>query len=308
MPLVSIKMGRNGMNKLKFKAGVVILSCLVFCVHAQAQSQEVWEQHIRFVKAKTDFANWGKETNQVIPGLAISPSLLPRLKGLRAAWPRANYTLEMYQKSPYVRIRQWWVSDQNQFEAVMVVGETFTAAKEYLLKQYIETQKKPALIKTPAKNFQIKLGNVCFVTETDDKVEAFSTLDFIRHNVVIMLRAEGNLQTQMRAMAEKMDDLLLKHKAVKEYDQLPDIPKIKSMTLDKKIIKLGEEASLTLRIHNPQDRELRFDWQLSAGGVRQDRAEKLFYQGTEPGQQQIKAIVMNDLGLFSLASAEIEVK
>lgn len=295
------------MKKILYQASVIILGCMVFCVHAQAQSQEVFEKHIKYVKEKTAFANWGKETNQVIPGLDISPQLLPRLKDLKSARPQANYVLEHYQKTPYVKISQWWKSEKDQLVAVMVVGPSFTAAKEYLLKQYVETQKAPALIKIPAQKFKLKIGNVCFVTTQDNQGETFSSLDFIRHNVIIMLTAEGELQNHLRDMAERLDALLMKHKSVKRYDQLPDIPKILSLALARKSIKAGDETPFTLSIRNPRDRKLHYDWKLSAGGVRQDHAGQFFYQGTEPGQQQIEAIVMNDLGLFNRASVAIKV-
>ena len=132
------------------------------------------------------------------------------------------------------------------------------------------------LIKTPARKFQMNIGDVCFVTEVDNSGEAFTSLDFIRHNVIIMMTAEGSLEKDLRTIAEKLDALLMKNKTEKSYDALSDIPSIKSFSSGKRKINLSEEIPLSIRINNPKARELYFDWNMTGGGVRKEYTGKFF--------------------------------
>jgi hypothetical protein len=273
---------------------------------AIGQHDKLFQERTKLVKEKYDFANWEKETGKVISGVAISEEMFPQLSSLRKVWPKDNYSLENVQGATYTRIRQWWRSERNEFEVMMVVGPTFEAAKQYLIRQYDETQREPPLIKPAGRRFGLTIGNVCFVTTEKEGAE-FATVDFIRHNVLFMMRAEGALKNQLRLIAEGLDALMLKKKMFAKYGDLPDLPTVKTFSAKKTEIKLGEDVPLILKVNNPQKRRLRYFWTMTGGGVEENLPEGFVYYGGEKGRQHITVTVVNNLGLLSSKSLDIEV-
>jgi hypothetical protein len=289
---------------------------LIFCVvlaittilfgKALGQHDQVVQERINLVKEKYDFANWEKETGKVISGVAVSKEIFPQLRSIRKVWPNDNYSLEKIQEATYTRIRQWWRSKRDEFEVTMFVGPTFEAAKQYLIKQYVETQRESPLIKPAGRRLGLTIGNICFVT-TEKEGADFATIDFIRHNVLFMMRAEGVLRKQLRSIAERLDGLMLKKKTFAKYEDLSDLPTIKTFSPEKKEIKLGEDVPLILKVNNPKKKELRYFWTMTGGGVEKDLPERFVYHGGEKGKQHITVTVVNDLGLNNSKSLDIEV-
>lgn len=286
--------------------GAMIVCAVLFLGNAMGQSLEAFRERIERVKEKYDFDNWGPETGKVISGVAISEKIFPPLSQMRKVWREDSYSVKNVQEVTYTEIRKWWRLENDQFEVTMVVGPTFEAAKEYLILGYAYTQREPPLIKPPGREFGLNVGNVCFVT-VEEEGEAFSSIDFIRHNVLFMMKAEGAVQKDLRAMAETLDALLLKKKPVGKYEQLPDLPTIKTFSLEKAKINLGEEVLLSLEVNNPQQRELRYFWTMTGGGVEKDLLENFVYYGGDEGKQHITVTVVNDIGLHDSKSADIEV-
>lgn len=294
------------MKKLTFILCTMLIINALFVEKTVGQHDELIRERIEFVKDRTNFANWGSEIGKIISGVSISEQILPQLSTLRKVWKEDSYSVEEIQKVTYTKIRKWWQLEANQYDVTMVVGPSFDAAKEFLLLRYVETQREPPLIKPPGRQFGLEIGNVCFVT-TEDGGETFSSIDFIRHNVLFMMRSEGNFQKNLRTIAVTLDTLLLKKTPVGSYEQLPDLPAIKTFSMGKPKIKLGEESLLTLEINNPQQRELRYFWTMTGGGIEKNLLENFVYYGAEAGKQQITVTVVNDIGLYYSKSVEIEV-
>lgn len=294
------------MKKLFSILYILLIPTILFVNNSLGQTEETIRRRIELVKEKYDFANWGPETGKVISGVAISEKVLPQLNSMKKVWREDNYSVEIDQEIRYAVIRKWWQMEDDQFDISMVVGPSFEAAKEYLISRYIETQREPPLVKPSGREFGLNLGNVCFVT-VEEEDEAFSSIDFIRHNVLFMMRAEGNVRMSLRNMAETLDALLLKKTPVGSYDKLPDLPTIKTFFPEKAKINLGEETLLTLEIINPQQKELRYFWTMSGGGVDKDLLENFVYYGAEVGKQHIIVTVVNEIGLLDSKSVDIEV-
>lgn len=291
--------------------------CTLFCVSfifstffyntVFGQPERVFQEQLRLVKEKYNFANWGIDTGKVISGMPITAQILPQLSEMDKVWRKDNYSVQNIQKITYVKIRKLWRSENGEFEATMVLGSTFEAVKQYLIMRYAETQREPPLIKPAGRKFDLKIGNVSFVTAIDRRGEAFSSIDFIRHNVLIMVRAEGDVRKELKAMAETLDTFLLEKKPVAKYKQLPDLPTIKTFSLEKSKIKLRESVMLTVEVNNPGKRELHYFWTMTGGGVEKDLLENFVYYGTEAGIQHITVTVVNDIGLYGTESVDIEV-
>ena len=263
-----------------------IRSCVISCIalllavnlveKAIGQPERAFQRQLELVKQKYDLANWGPETGRVISGLAISEEVLPQLSSMKKVWREDDYSVENVQKASYTKIRKWWRRENDQFKVTLVVAPSFDAAKRYLILRYATTQRKTPLIKPPGRAFGLNIGNVCFVTEREQG-EAFSSIDFIRHNVVLMMSAKGDVQKAMASMARTLDALLAKKHPIEDFKQLPDLPKVKTLSPTKASINLGEHVLLTLEVDNPKRKELHYFWTLTGGGVEKDSLERFVY-------------------------------
>ncbi|NIM14949.1 MAG: hypothetical protein GTO45_23535 [Candidatus Aminicenantes bacterium] len=271
---------------------------------------------LQWVKEKYDFANWGSETEKVIPGLAISEKTLPQLSGLEKAWKEDHYRIIKIRETAFLVMRQWWKADDRQFDVKMVVCPTFAAAKRCLIFHYADTTRKTPLIKPPGRKFGLDMGNLCFVMPEKTAAPgrdgnfsyAFSSIDFIRHNVLFMMRAEGSLKKELGTMAGILDNHLLEKKPVTTYSQLKDIPLITRFSCERIDIKRGESVPLLLEVSNTGKRELHYSWRMTGGGIEKDANGNFLYYGGDVGSQTITVTVLNDLGLYSSKSLEVKVK
>ncbi len=262
--------------------------------------QGISEDKLKWLREKYQFNIWPGQTGKVIPGVTISTKTVEELKGMSQIWKKANYSLETIQCKTFLKICQWWKLMDEQLLATMVVGHTFEAAKQYLILHYANTNRQPPLIKPPGKEFGICIGNVCFVTPACEK-GSFSTIDFIRHNVIIMLEAKGELTGKLREIAEGLDDILkiiTTQKSKECYKELEDIPRITEFSCQNTTIQLGDTVYLNLRVKNPKISELHHYWRMTGGGIEEDRNGNLMYYGGEPGKHKIMVTTMNDLGLY----------
>jgi PKD repeat protein len=282
-----------------------LVSCL-FTAEIGAQSQEMLEKQLQTAKEKYDYANWEAETGIVTAGLNISPAILPQLQGMSKKWQKDNFRIETIQDTPCANLRQWWASDDRQLQITMVVCPTFTAAKEYLISYYANTQMAPLVPKPTGRELGLDIGNICYAAPAGQG-GGFLAVDFIRHNVVIMMRAEGNSRKELAAAARTLDGLLLNKEAKGDYRGLQEIPVITRFSSKKAAIELGERVLLDLEVNNPSGGELVYSWDISGGGVKKNLKGNFVYYGGEPGTHTITVTVINDLGLYDSRSLKIEV-
>jgi hypothetical protein len=287
----------------------VIVTCLVSCLFTgeiRAQSQEMLEKQLQTAKEKYDYANWEAETGMVIPGLNISRAILPQLQSMSKKWQKDNISIETIQGTTYSKFRQWWTAANRQLQITMVVCPTFTAAKEYLISYYAHTQMAPLVPKPTGKESGLNIGNICYAAPVEQP-GSFIDIDFIRHNVLIMMRAEGKSRKKLAAAAGTLDGLLLNKEATGDYSGLREIPTVTRFSCKKAAIKQGETVLLDLEVNNPTRGELHYFWDISGGGVKKNLKGNFVYYGGEAGTHAITVTVVNDLGLHHSRSLEIEV-
>ena len=274
------------------------------------QVDGILKKRLQMAKMGYDFANWGTETSKIISGISISKEILPQLSSMEKLWKSDHYTIERYQKNIYVIIRKLWKLGNDQFDVKMVVCPTFDAAKEYLILSYADSAQNPLKIKQLGTALGLNIGNVCFVTVSRTvRPIAFSSIDFIRHNVLIMMTASGSINEKMGNMSRKLDHLLSEKTPVNEYSQLKEIPFITDFSCDKSQLELGECAALNLKIKNPKDCYTEYLWQLTGGGIEKDDDGKFLFYASDIGKNEITVLVLNAMGLWSSPKfLEIEVK
>jgi PKD repeat protein len=267
---------------------------------------ETPENRLYTAMQKYNYANWQAETGKVISGLDISGKILSQLKSMSKIWQKDNVSIETIQGTTYAKIRKWWAAADRQLEITMVVCPTFSAAKEYLIYRYANTQTAPQVTKPTGRQLGLKIGNVCYATPARHR-PGFVDIDLIRHNVIFMMRAEGDSTRELGTAARILDNLLLKKKTRGHYRELMEIPEITGFSCKKTTIKQGETVLLNLEINNPTGSELYYSWDMSGGGVEKIHGKNFVYYGGEPGTHTIKVTVLNDLGLIHSRSLEIEV-
>lgn len=296
--------------KKRFQVNIIcvfvtfLLSCF-FTGEIEAQSREKVKQ-LDTAKEKYDYANWVAETDRVIPGLKISNAILPQLHGMSKKWRKDNFSIETIQGTTYSKFRQWWTSSDRQLNVTMVISPTFAAAKEYLISYYANTIMAPLVPKPKGSQSGLHIGNVCFAVPVEQE-GGFTSIDFIRHNVIIMMRAEGKSMKELAAAAETLDGLLANKEVKGNHAEFTEILTITRFSCKKAEIKHGKRVILNLEVNNPTRDELRYFWKISGGGVKKNPRDDFVYYGGEVGTQTITVTVVNDLGLHHSRSLQIEV-
>jgi hypothetical protein len=294
---------------------VIIINVMfwVFCLwsgNVMGMSREIPGEKIKQVMERYDYANWETGSGKVIPGVKISEKVLQKLNNIKMerAWKKDISSIGKVEGIPYSIIRKYWKSeDKNSLlDVTMVVAPTSEAARKFLIMRYAASQIGPSLVKPAGRDFGIDIGKTCFVTRTGE-MSNLSSIDFIRDNVVIMIKAEGSFRTELEAMARELDESLLQDPHADNYSQLKQIPTITRFSCERITINLGETVPLHLEVNNPRQRELRYFWKISGGGVEKDRNGNFFYYGGEAGKHTVTVTVLNDVGLQHSKSIEIEV-
>lgn len=279
------------------------------------RSRDFLQERLYMAMEEYGYNQWRSDVSGVIPGVPTPGKILEILEGIPKVWKNDDYSIERIPGEAYVNviIRKLWAQGANKLDATMTVCPTFKLAKKYLIFQYASTQMEPMIAKPVGSTLGLKIGDICFATP-GKKEGSFSSIDFIRCNVVIMMRAEGSLQDKLKKMAAIMDtELNVPGKKKASYSQLQGIPRI---TLPEKLvemqpeIKLGTSLSLDLKVEKllpGQFDETRYFWRLTGGGVDEDSSGNFHYYGGDLGEQTITVTTVNELGLHDSKTLKIKV-
>jgi hypothetical protein len=272
--------------------------------------QEISREKIKQVMERYDYINWDAGNGKVIPGVKISENILQKFNNIKMkrAWKKDISSMGKVEGIPYSIIRKYWKSEDNNslLDVTMVVAPTSEAARKFLIMRYAASQIGPSLVKPAGRDLGIDIGKTCFVTGTGE-MGNLSSIDFIRDNVVIMMKAEGSFRSKLEPMARELDERLLQEPPADNFSQLKETPIITRFSCERITIKPGESVPLHLEVNNPKQRELRYSWNMSGGGVEKDGNGNFFYYGGEEGKHTITVTVLNDVGLHYSRTLEIEV-
>jgi hypothetical protein len=294
-------------NKLFIYISILFLILTAFTGDIIGQSVEKFDRRIQYVKEKLNFSKWPVVSGNLRSGLAISSDILPQISKMRLVEPEDDFRIERLQKMQFIEINRKWKYEKNRFDAVMITATTSESARNHLILRYAYSQPDPPPVKRMGADFGLKIGDICLVTPEDSAGESFTSIDFVRDNVIIMLSAEGGIRKELRAMAKTIDAMLLKNKSALKYDDLPDIPRIKTFSVEKSKIHLGEKVPLSVEINNPGNNKLNFYWEVTGGGVEKNLLDQFIYYAGDPGKQKIQLTVINDVGLYHTQTLNVEV-
>jgi len=286
--------------------GLILTLCPV--LKAGDPADVLSPERLNRLKAQYRYESWRDETGGVISGFRVSEDILPQIRGMENAWPADNYALITTENGICAEIRRCWTSGTGRLDVTLVVGPAFDAVKSYLISAYAHTSMISPPVRPGGRQFGLDIGEVCFVMPDHQKNGGFSSVDFIRHNVLFRLKSEGDVNRHLKAMAETLDALLMRKETAADMDQHPERPRIQTFLPQKSPIRLGEETALDLKVRQAAPRSLHYDWTLSGGGVRKDLLDQFLYYGGEEGDHQVTLTVINEMGLLDTASFNISVQ
>lgn len=283
---------------------------MLFCLMATSllAGADPWEDQ---VKQAYDYANWGPDTGQMIAGIAVSRHTLPWLDGMWRIWPEDDYSVEVVDSEHVSRIRQYWIGETENPEnpasrllIEMIVGRSHQVIQEYLITRYIESQ---ALIaREPGVNYGFNLGHLSFVY-TEDGGSSFTTIDFVRHNVLFMFYAEGPLRYELANIAQALDSELSQNSEFTQWTSIDGLPELSHFCPHRYEIEVGDSTPFVIRFYDQPTRPARYLWTVDTGGIDTNRDGSYIYISDAVGYQEVTLAVINDLGLFDVAQTNIDV-
>lgn len=99
--------------------------------------------------------------------------------------------------------RQYWSCSDGYLNLSVVVGPKSDSVKEYLIHRYADLLQDPDYIE------ELDFGQVGFTMAETHIAKPFR-IDLIRHNVLIIMNAEGSFRDYLKKYAYLLDDFLLK--------------------------------------------------------------------------------------------------
>lgn len=294
---------------LFFKSVIIFFSLVITAASLPGQTApDALKENIEFVRKNYDFNSWKSRSGQVIPGIRISREILPQLAGMDKLWAKDNYQISRINNSTLVTIRNIWNRQDWSIDISMTVATSFAVAAEYLVLKYAVTSLDKPGLKSPGRDFNLPLGDVCFVNFEQKQENRDLSVDFIRDNVVFMIRAGGRHREELVELAFILDENLQGKQHYREYSQIEEIPVITRFSLPGPGISYGQKIPLVLEIKNPAQAGLDYHWTMSGGGIEKDFLDRYVYYAGDRGEQQLTLTLITDRGLYTAESIEFIVK
>jgi len=294
---------------------VNLLLCLCFITPQEfglkAQDKKAFERSLKKTMELYNYSNWGVETGKVRAGVDLREILRKfDIDGVNSAetnaWLRESRKIEKIDTATYTITRNWLREKNNLLYITMVTAPSFEAAKKYLIYKYSVSNIGPQPVKTIGEQMGIKLGILCFGSRQKGGTN-LSSVDFIRDNVLFMLRAEGSFLNQLERIAGEIDLQLKNSSTAARLSQLVERPTITRFACQNSIIKLGESTQLWIEIELSTENKLHYVWKTSGGGIEKKHNSMYSYSGGEAGKHTLSLTVINPLGLHDTKTLTLEV-
>jgi hypothetical protein len=246
-----------------------------------------------------------KEVGRVISGIDLSDSNLLSFIDGKSVLKSPLCDVEVFGKTLLSTGRQKWKEENGSLDLKIVVGPTSKKIREYLEFRYSNRSSKPEVLERNK-----AIGDDCIVLK--EKQDGLPIrIDLIRRNVLIIMRAVGDVRGKIMEYARTLDGYLngkLETESVASNENLSEIPVIDLFEICDKSIKLGERSRIELKRNNLENRGMNFFWLVSGGGVEKDCGGDLFFYGAEKGKHTIILIItLNDMFSARSTPKEIEV-
>ncbi|MFQ6104826.1 MAG: hypothetical protein ACE5OP_11120 [Candidatus Glassbacteria bacterium] len=146
------------------------------------------------------------------------------------------------------------------------------------------------------------IGDVCFGLPQQEK-ETFHSIEFVRNNIVILLRTKLDTTMDARSIAKAIDEVILEQPVYPNWRSSGLWISIDRFEITNVNVKSGSTIPIILSVTDPMNESFIKAWELSAGGILEEDG-KISYYAEGSGRQTITLLVANQSGLA--ASAQIE--
>jgi hypothetical protein len=287
----------------EFYIFLMLLALPIFSVtdlstgNVQAQSDD--DQTLARLKELSDFNNWPGKTELNRDGINFSKYVIPSLsKYIKDKRYETPFSLHNDQEDVFVEHHSRWQKTSVDFiEINIIFANSCQKAHEYLIRSFFNSE-MPFEARVPKKDQPIIAGDISF-----DR-----GCFFIRNNMVIELQALGALCKENPIVAFELDSLLLLNPTIQSVDQFK--PVIKQFSCEKNTVKKDTYTGFIIDTVDPKGSELYYSWELSGGGISNDKQGKYRYYagGPEGSVQKVTLIVINDRGYYATADCEIKIE
>ncbi len=248
-----------------------------------------------------DVENWPGKDGDVIAGLELE-SLFTDINT-----PVIDHDRWIEVNDESVVMRQYTMSDYNLIIEAAVTRTCQTAHQ--LLFSHLTRQNSMKPLGPPALPFGrirlVDIGEVCFGLPQHGK-DLFHSIEFVRNNVVILLRTKGGSSLDLKHVAMAIDALILSRTAYTDWQSSGLWISIDRLEAGDGQIRSGSAVPLFISINNPGNEPITRTWELSSGGILKEDG-RINYYTEGAGWQTITLRVANRSGLAASARATIYV-
>lgn len=244
---------------------------------------------------------------RIIAGVAISDKILNEITDFIEIVENENFCIKKIRGSldEFVTISKVWNKNGqfNQLNTTMVVGPSFEAVLNYLIFHHYNGSGG-----LPESKIKKGIGNIYLPLESKRIKNFFSQVEFIRHNVLIIMKANGYLGANLEKMAKELDKRLSAQIPVNEYQSLGGLPIITVFRAENDEIELGEKTAIQLKTNGPKGLKKRYFWEMTGGAIEKESADYWIYYSGDLGIHKVTITVINEIGLYNSKSLTIKIK
>lgn len=203
--------------------------------------------------------------------------------------------------------RQYVTADKLVILEVAVARSSRTA--HWLLFDFLTSSRTVKPLEPPALPFgRVRLdgiGDVCFALPQRGQ-EEFHSIEFVRYNIVVRIRSKGGESTGLRGFAEAVDRTILSRPLYRDWQESKLWPSIDRFEASSNQLKVRSIVPLLISITEPRDEHFTMTWEMSAGGILEEKGS-VYYYAEGSGPQTLTLLVANRSGLADAARIELQV-
>ncbi len=273
---------------------IVLSSSSVWAAQPIAPGEQAVQEDLAI---RYDVANWDGKGGPIVAG--ITPGQIPGALDLdHVRWLDAD--------GKSVLLRQFTMTD-HQVTVEVAVTRTCDGAHQVLF-DHLARPRTMAPLDPPALPYgsirSDEIGDVCFALPGHRG--GFHAIEFVRHNVVVLLRGEGTGMNHLKVLALAIDKAIVSQPLYRSWETSRAWPSITKFELPETTVKAGATLPVTLEITGSNNGNLMKAWEVSAGGVEEKNGTTVYYaEGS--GRQTLTLLVANQRGLAASATIEFDV-
>ncbi|MGA1864106.1 MAG: hypothetical protein ACMUHX_03495 [bacterium] len=231
---------------------VVLFYGLNFSLVAQVSAEmDSVLQIVDRLKEEGDFENWPCKNGPIRAGIILGKDDFSALQEAEEDIPNI-YIMDWIEGILATQYSyRWTVKEKGIVDLEFKIMQTCLQAQEFLIRRFAESSMPPEAIHLPPRGetYGINAGDVSFA-RMEIKPDSYTMIRFVRNNIYVEISAREGMRTEIKSIAEDLDQLLLSRPTGDEALEL--MPVIKGIHASKTTIKPNNGAFLTVDIEFPE--------------------------------------------------------